>query len=69
MLSLVFNEYLSQGGDIGSFDSRMLAHAYDECVGTHPTPNFWSLPMFELTYRSQHVRHQRDTRQIQIHRI
>jgi pimeloyl-ACP methyl ester carboxylesterase len=37
MKNLGFNKYLAQGGDVGSFESRILAHTYDECVGIHRT--------------------------------
>ncbi|KAF2128177.1 epoxide hydrolase-like protein [Dothidotthia symphoricarpi CBS 119687] len=35
MLNLNFDRYIAQGGDIGSFESRLLAQEYDACVGMH----------------------------------
>jgi microsomal epoxide hydrolase len=35
MTNLGFHKYLAQGGDVGSFESRLLAHNYDACVGIH----------------------------------
>ncbi|OAK97864.1 alpha/beta-hydrolase [Phaeosphaeriaceae sp. SRC1lsM3a] len=33
--NLGFEQYLAQGGDVGSFEARILAHDYEECVGIH----------------------------------
>lgn len=35
LLSLGFNKYLVQGGDIGAAISRFMAATYDECKGMH----------------------------------
>jgi microsomal epoxide hydrolase len=35
MLNLGFNKYLVQGGDVGSFTSRIICAQYDACVGMH----------------------------------
>lgn len=35
MLNLGFDKYLAQGGDVGSFEARLLAQEYDACVGIH----------------------------------
>ncbi|CAO2658070.1 Nn.00g073300.m01.CDS01 [Neocucurbitaria sp. VM-36] len=35
MLNLGFDKYIAQGGDIGSFEARILAQEYDACVGIH----------------------------------
>jgi microsomal epoxide hydrolase len=70
MKNLGFNKYLAQGGDVGSFESRILAHTYDECVGIHRMPTSHSLHMpSALTDSSQYASRQRHTRRIQTHRI
>lgn len=35
MTNLGFPKYLAQGGDVGSFEARIMAKEYDECVGIH----------------------------------
>ncbi|KAF1914142.1 Alpha/Beta hydrolase protein [Ampelomyces quisqualis] len=35
MTNLGFEKYLAQGGDVGSFEARILAHEHDACVGIH----------------------------------
>jgi microsomal epoxide hydrolase len=35
MVKLGFERYLAQGGDVGSFQARLLARDYNECVGMH----------------------------------
>ncbi|KAF2033047.1 epoxide hydrolase-like protein [Setomelanomma holmii] len=35
MTNLGFEKYLAQGGDVGSFEARLLAQDYDACVGIH----------------------------------
>ncbi|EOA91286.1 uncharacterized protein SETTUDRAFT_162049 [Exserohilum turcica Et28A] len=35
MLNLGFSKYISQGGDVGSFITQILAANYDECVALH----------------------------------
>jgi microsomal epoxide hydrolase len=35
MCELGFDEYLAQGGDVGSFNARQMAQDYDACVGLH----------------------------------
>jgi microsomal epoxide hydrolase len=35
MTNLGFDKYLAQGGDIGSFEARLLAQDYDACIGIH----------------------------------
>jgi microsomal epoxide hydrolase len=35
MTNLGFEKYLAQGGDVGSFEARILAQTQDECVGIH----------------------------------
>jgi microsomal epoxide hydrolase len=35
MMNLGFQEYLAQGGDVGSFEARRMAQDYDACVGVH----------------------------------
>lgn len=35
VLSLGFNKYIVQGGDVGSFLARMMTHEYEEVVGQH----------------------------------
>jgi len=35
MTNLGFDKYLAQGGDIGSFEARLLARDQDACVGIH----------------------------------
>lgn len=35
MMNLGFEKYLAQGGDVGSFEARLLAHGNEECVGIH----------------------------------
>jgi microsomal epoxide hydrolase len=35
MINLGFSKYLAQGGDVGSFEARIMAQEYDECVGIH----------------------------------
>ncbi|KAJ4312938.1 hypothetical protein N0V94_007199 [Neodidymelliopsis sp. IMI 364377] len=35
MLELGFTQYLAQGGDVGSFNARVLAQQYEACVGIH----------------------------------
>ena len=35
MLNLGFEKYIAQGGDVGSFNARVLAQNYDACVGIH----------------------------------
>lgn len=35
MLNLGFDGYLAQGGDVGSFEARLMAQTYDACVGVH----------------------------------
>jgi microsomal epoxide hydrolase len=54
MTNLGFGKYLAQGGDVGSFEARLLAMNYDECVGLHctsPSPNeTHSSPELYLTY-------------------
>jgi microsomal epoxide hydrolase len=35
MTNLGFDKYLAQGGDVGSFEARLLAQTQDACVGIH----------------------------------
>ncbi|CBX97648.1 similar to epoxide hydrolase [Plenodomus lingam JN3] len=35
MLALGFEKYLAQGGDVGSFQARLLSQEYEACVGCH----------------------------------
>jgi microsomal epoxide hydrolase len=35
MTNLGFEKYLAQGGDVGSFEARLLARDFDACVGIH----------------------------------
>lgn len=35
MVNLGFNKYIAQGGDVGSFEARIMADKYDECVAVH----------------------------------
>jgi microsomal epoxide hydrolase len=37
MVNLGFEKYLAQGGDVGSFEARILAQDQDACVGIHRT--------------------------------
>lgn len=38
MLNLGFQKYIAQGGDVGSFEARIMAQEYDACVGIHRKP-------------------------------
>jgi len=35
MVQLGFDKYIAQGGDVGSFEARVMARDYKECVGMH----------------------------------
>jgi microsomal epoxide hydrolase len=35
MLNLGFDKYIAQGGDVGSFEARLLSQTYDACIGIH----------------------------------
>lgn len=35
MTNLGFEKYLAQGGDVGSFEAKLLANEQDACVGIH----------------------------------
>lgn len=35
MINLGFNKYIAQGGDVGSFEARLMAQNYDACIGCH----------------------------------
>ncbi|KAL1606169.1 hypothetical protein SLS60_003570 [Paraconiothyrium brasiliense] len=35
MLNLGFEKYLAQGGDVGSFTTRIMSQSYDACIGIH----------------------------------
>jgi microsomal epoxide hydrolase len=37
MINLGFEKYIAQGGDVGSFEARILAHEHEECVAIHCT--------------------------------
>lgn len=59
MRGLGFNKYLAQGGDLGSFISRLQAAMSDACVGMHlnmvamgPPENKDELPMDEIEMKS-----------------
>jgi len=35
MLNLGFEQYIAQGGDVGSFEARLMSQTYDACIGCH----------------------------------
>jgi pimeloyl-ACP methyl ester carboxylesterase len=72
MINLGFEKYLAQGGDVGSFEARILAHEHEECVAIHREYLYISSSGYneaDSMYESEHVRNPRPTRHGQNHRL